>query len=279
MPTNLLRRTGAVCALSLTLAAPLAAQDAGTVVATVGDKDITLGHMIALRQGLPAQYQQLDDRTLFDGLLEQLVQQTALAEQVTDPSSRTQLELDNQTRALLAAELLRQTAADAVTDEAIQAAYDAAFSGADPVTEYNAAHILVETEDEAKEIVAQLNDGADFAELAREKSTGPSGPSGGDLGWFGPGQMVGEFDEAVQNMEPGSVSDPVQTQFGWHVIRLNETRQQDAPALDEVRDRLAAEIQQEAAQKLIDEATADIDVTRPETEIDPALVRDDSLLD
>lgn len=268
----------AVCALSAGLSQPLAAQDADTVVATVNGTDITLGHMIAMRERLPAQYQQLDDQTLFDGILEQLVQQSALADGADSLSRRGELVLENERRAIAASEAIESLAADAVTDEAIQAAYDEAYRGADPATEYNASHILVETEEEAQALIEEIESGADFAEVARENSTGPSGPSGGELGWFTAGQMVPAFDEAVQGMRAGELAGPVQTEFGWHVIKLNDTREKDAPSLDEVRDELTAVVQEQAVGDMVAEATDAAKIERSADGLDPSVLRDDSLL-
>lgn len=266
-------------AAALALALPASAQDASTVVATVNGTDITLGHMIAMRERLPEQYQSLDDQTLFDGILEQLEQQTALGADADGLSAEGELVIENERRALLAAEVVESRAADAVTEEEVQAAYEEAYGDAEPATEYNASHILVETEEEAQSLVTELEDGADFAELAKANSTGPSGPSGGDLGWFQPDAMVAEFADVVQEMEPGAVSAPVQTQFGWHVIKLNEMREMTAPPLDEVRGEIEGQLQLDAVETIVDEAMAGVEITRPETEIDPALLRDTSLLD
>lgn len=268
----------AVCALSASISQPLAAQDADTVVATVDGTDITLGHMIAMRERLPAQYQQLDDQTLFDGILEQLVQQSALADGADSLSRRGELVLENERRALAASEVIESLAADAVTDEAIQAAYEEAYGSAEPATEYNASHILVETEEEAQALIQEIEGGADFAEVAREHSTGPSGPSGGELGWFTAGQMVPAFDEAVQEMSAGELAGPVQTEFGWHVIKLNDTREKDAPSLDEVRDELAAVVQEQAVADMVTEATNAATIERSADGIDPSVLRDESLL-
>ena len=136
----------------------------------------------------------------------------------------------------------------------------------------------METEDEAKELVQGLKDGADFAELAKEKSTGPSGPNGGDLGWFTTGMMVAPFEEAVVAMEDGDISDPVQTQFGWHVINLIQTRMSEAPSLDSLKDELSAEIQDEAIRTKLESLEADATVERTEG-IDAAAMRMDELLD
>ncbi len=120
--------------------------------------------------------------------------------------------------------------------------------------EYKARHILLKTEDEAKAVIAQLDEGADFAELARSKSTGPSGPSGGDLGWFESSKMVKPFSEAVAAMQDGTHSArPVQTQFGWHVIRREESRALPATEFDEAKKTLMAELQQKALQSYVRE--------------------------
>lgn len=108
-----------------------------------------------------------------------------------------------------------------------------------PSKEYKARHILVKTEDEAKALIAELDGGKDFSELAKEKSTGPSGPSGGELGWFGAGQMVKPFADAAAAMEKGTYSKtPVETEFGWHVIMLDDTRDSTPPPFDDVKERL-----------------------------------------
>ena len=270
-------------ALALLLAAPLAAEEmtADSVVATVNGKDITLGNMLVVRAGLPEQYQQLGDDVLWEGILDQLVQQQVLA---SDPrakeTKRVELSLQNEERALLASEAVASVAKESLSDEAVKAAYDAEYAGADLGKEYNASHILVETEDEAKAIAEELRGGADFATVAKEKSTGPSGPNGGDLGWFGPGMMVEPFQKAVEGMEVGAISDPVQTQFGWHVIKLNDKRTKPAPAFEEVRDQLERDMQQKAVQDRLTELTDTATISRDgATGIDPALIRDSSLLE
>ena len=238
----------AACALAALIAAlPLAAsaQDADTVVARVGEVEITLGHVVMMRQQLPPQYAQLPDDLLLKGIVDQLVDQQLLGEQVADVPPSVALKLANERRALLANQAITALMADPVSDADLQAAYDAQFGNVEPEQEYNASHILVETEEEARAVVAELEGGADFAELAKDRSTGPSGPNGGNLGWFGKGQMVPEFEGAVLALEPETVSAPVQTQFGWHVVRLNEVRDVPPPTLDEARGQLEQELRQQ----------------------------------
>jgi Parvulin-like peptidyl-prolyl isomerase len=129
--------------------------------------------------------------------------------------------LQNETRNFLANAALMQVAGEAVTDESVAAAYEAfvaEYGQGEPVTEYHAAHILVRSEEERDQVVAALAEGRDFADVAREFSADGSAQQGGDLGWFGPGVMIPAFQAAVEALEPGQVSEPVQTQFGWHVV-------------------------------------------------------------
>ena len=264
--------------------APATAQDAPdpkTVVATVGGTDITLGHMIALRSSLPQQYAQLPPEVLFDGILEQLVQQTLLMQDFDgELSHQSELIIDNERRAVIAGEVITEVMGGDLDAEAVQAAYDEKYGNVEDETEYKAAHILVETEDEAKALIEELDSGADFAALAKEHSVGPSGANGGDLGWFGAGTMVETFFDAVTALEVGEVSEPVKTEFGWHLITLNETRIKDQPSLDEVRADLEEELRQAAFDAYVKTLEAESEVERADTSgIDPAAINDMTLLE
>ena len=269
-------------AVAAALALPAQAETPGadTVVARVNGQEIKLGHVIIARASLPQQYQQLPPEVLFDAIVEQLIQQSALQQAFGDEEPKAvKLSLENERRSLLAAEEIEKIMAAAASDEDLKAAYDAKYGEGYDEQEYNAAHILVETEEEANALKAELDGGADFAELAKEKSTGPSGPNGGALGWFSKGMMVPEFEAAVMEMQPGQVSRPVQTQFGWHVVKLNETRAMEAPAFDSVREELAGELRQQAVSDRVDELVAGADVERPEVEgLEPAMIQNLDLL-
>ena len=217
-----------------------------TVVATVNGVDITAGHLALMRAQLPQQYQQLPDAALYQALLEQAISQEVLAQSVEEMGKPAELALENEARVIRANVAMTKTADAAATDDALKAAFDKQYADAKPTTEYHAAHILVQTEDEAKAIKADIDAGGDFAKLAQEKSKDPSGSNGGDLGWFGTGMMVPEFEETVVALQPGAVSAPVQTQFGWHIVKLIETREKPVPTLDEVRADLTAQVQQQA---------------------------------
>lgn len=131
-----------------------------------------------------------------------------------------------------------------ISDDDLKAAYDERIKNM-PKNEYKARHILVKTEAEGKALIEALKTGKDFAELAKEKSTGPSGPTGGDLGWFKPQSMVKPFSEAVIAMSPGKVSTaPVETQFGWHVIKLEEQREVKLPEMENMKPQLKRQLEQ-----------------------------------
>ena len=284
-PLTFLAPLALFAALSLPLAAqetaPAEPADPAQVVATVGDTEITVGHMIVAWASLPEQYQSLPDEVLFQGILDQLIQQTALQQQFTgDLPARVELQLENERRPLVAGEAINGIMESPLDDADVQAAYDEEYGNAEQGQEYNASHILVDTEEEAQAIVEEVNAGGDFAAVAREKSTGPSGPNGGQLGWFGAGAMVPEFEAAVIALEPGAVSAPVQTQFGWHVIKLNEVRVQEAPALEDVRGELEMQIRQIRAQTKIEEVTGAASVDRSGAEsVQPSVIKQLSALE
>lgn len=268
-------------AIATTLSLPLQAQDASTVVATVNGLEITVGHMIVARATLPQQYQQLPDEVLFTGILDQLIQQSVLAQSYTgELAPRVTLSIENETRSLTAAETIERIMQGAVSQKAVEMAYEELYDTDSPTKEFNASHILVETEEAAREVLADLEGGMNFAAAARAKSTGPSGPGGGSLGWFGPGAMVAPFEQAVMALEVGEVSEPVETQFGWHVIKLNETRVKDVPALADVREELEQKVREDAVTQQIERLVGEAKIDKSAAiDMNPAVLRDMSLID
>jgi peptidyl-prolyl cis-trans isomerase C len=152
---------------------------------------------------------------------------------------------------LLMESLLDEAAKNAVTDQALHDVYDKAVKDMGHEEEVHAHHILVKTEDEAKAILAELKKGADFEKLAKEKSKDPGAASGGDLGYFTKGQMVPEFAEAAFKLKKGELSEPVKTQFGWHIIRLDDKRTKPAPEFDKVKPQLVQYLERKAQADLI----------------------------
>ncbi len=282
--------TGLLVVLSLTGAAAAQdapaetpAYDASTVIATVNGVDITLGHAIVMRDRLPAQYQSLPDDVLMDGIIDQLVDQTLLASLQSETAETDPLEvrlhLENERRGTLAARVVAERVGAAIDEAAVEAAYAAEVEAFAPVKEFNAAHILVSTEAEAADLIAQIEAGGDFAELAKAHSSDPgSGAQGGALGWFGAGQMVPEFETAVGTLAPGAISAPVQTQFGWHVVKLLEFRDTAPPPLAERRAEIESTLRQAKLQEEIDALRAAATIERPETAAPADAIRQSDLV-
>jgi len=280
-----------VLAASIAFAMPAMAQetatteatyDASTVLARVNERDITLGHVIAIMERLPEQYQTLEDDVLFPGILDQLIDQAMISDTVSaSPETDNALVrtiMQNERLALISKTAIDNVIAEGADEAEVQKAYDAQYGSVEPTSEFNASHILVETAEEAQAVIASVNDGADFAEVAKEKSTGPSGPNGGELGWFGAGVMVPEFEQAVTGMEVGAVSEPVQTQFGWHVIKLNETRDVPPPSLDDVREELSQPLIEAKIKAHIDGIRANSTIEKFEVDVPDSAIRESELL-
>ncbi|MGI9259596.1 MAG: peptidylprolyl isomerase [Gammaproteobacteria bacterium] len=201
-----------------------------------------------------------------DALLEELIEFRLLAraaEQeglIEEGELAAQLEIQR-LQALARAMATNFLDENPATEAELQLAYQQnvdALSG----PQYKARHILVDAEEEALAIIGELDQGADFQELAQTRSTGPSGPSGGDLGWFSPDTMVAPFADAVREMELGSyTAEPVATRFGWHVILLEDYAQQEPPGLEAVRDEIQSFVEQRKIAEYLQELREVADVT------------------
>ncbi len=202
-------------------------------------------------------------------VLAQAAQQQKLADR---DDVKRRLEFDHN-RVLMEA-LLQDTGKAAVSDEAMHKVYDEAVKQAAPEQEVHARHILVATEAEAKEIIAELKKGADFATLAKQKSKDPGAAEGGDLGFFTKDQMVPEFSEVAFKLDKGQISDPVHTQFGWHVILVEDKRTKPTPTFEEVKPQLANYVAHRAQAELVDKLRAAANIER----LDKNPVTDPSVL-
>jgi peptidyl-prolyl cis-trans isomerase C len=254
-----------------------------SVLAEVDGVTLTLGELIAIRRELPEQYQSLPDEVLMEGLVEQLVDQMLLAEAGRKAGLEMRpavaMSLLNQRRAILADAYLRGEVAARATPEAVEALYQERYVDADPQDEVRAAHILVAEEEKAKDLKAQIDGGADFAALAAEHGTDGTKTRGGDLGWFVHAEMVPEFANAAFAMEAGTVSDPVKSDFGWHLIKLDERRERAAPPLEEVREALLGELIQQAQVAILDDLRTGSAIVMPDPPLPSQAIRDDELLD
>jgi peptidyl-prolyl cis-trans isomerase C len=216
----------------------------------ITDEDVKLA-MEDLGPGIPRQLEgKARESYILDFLVdEQLVVQKAQADKLAETPDFAKKMAYLRDKALMET-LLGNVAKAAATDAAIKATYDEAAKNQKPETEFHAHHILVPTEDEAKKALARVKGGEDFAKVAGEVSKDP-GSKGGDLGWFTKDRMVPEFGEAASKLKPGEISEPVKTQFGWHVIKLDETRPKVFPPLDQVKDQVARYVVQKAQSELV----------------------------
>ena len=261
-----------VLSLSLAVPAQLMAQDRITV-ATIDGDSIWLDEIMAVAETLPPEYQQQGIASIYDQLVDDVANSRLAAiaarssglDKEEDVASAMKTAAD---RVLAEAYITREVGKE-ITEEAIQTAYDAYVADTGSRETVTASHILVETEEAARAIIDQLKDGADFAELAREKSTGPSGPNGGSLGSFGRGQMVPAFEAAAFGMPVGGFSDnPVQTQFGWHVIQVSDKGIEQAPELDQMRDQIAANLSRQSFARIVETLRAGTTIeVRPLTDV------------
>ena len=219
------------------------APDPENVVARVNGTAISEVQLDAQVQAMSQRGQAVERSRALDELIDLTLMAQKAESQGLPEQPEIAASIERQRATTLAQHLIRaQLSEFDVTEDKLRQAYQEKVSGMNG-TEYKARHILLEDEKTARSLIEQLGEGADFAALAKEHSTGPTASRGGDLGWFSTDQMVQPFADAVQALEPGShSSEPVQTQFGWHVIRLEETRPVEKPAFDQMKQQLRNEL-------------------------------------
>ena len=235
-------------------------------VATVGGETIWLDEVMQAAETLPEQYRQQPLNTYFDQLVADVVDTrlaaTAARKVDLDQNELVAAAMKMAGDRILAEAYLGDTIRAQITEEAVVNAYNTFVADTASREQVSAAHILVDDEATAKAIITELNNGADFAAVAQEKSTGPSGPNGGDLGTFGRGQMVPSFEAAAFEQPVGSVSaTPVQTQFGWHVIKVNDRSVQPAPSIEEMRGQLINNLSRQNLARILEEMRAGVDIS------------------
>ncbi len=256
--------TGAV-ALSLALGA-VSAHAAGTVVARVNGVEITEAEIAFAEAEVGAEIAGLPAEARRRVLLEYLVEAHLFAE----AAQKTQIGSGKDFEERLAYYKLRalrdtfyeKRVREAVSEAQAKAAYEQQVAKLQPEPEVRVRHILLKSEDEAKEVIKQLQAGADFTELAKKSSDGPSAQTGGDLGYFSRGQMVKQFEDAAFALNPGQISAPVKTEFGWHVIKLEDKRNRPVPSFEEVKEQLMASLVQNQLKTIVQglRATAMVEV-------------------
>ena len=252
------------------------------VLAKVGEVEITLGEVIAFRQTLPEQFQQLPDEVLLESILTQMIDQTLLEnaarESGLDKRAAFRLALRNQRRAVMADAFMSSTLLDQMTEAAIAEAYQTQFVDAPALPEIRSAHILVEDKATATGLKEQLDAGADFATLAAEHSTDATAARGGDRGWLPFQRMVPDYAKAVESMVIGELAGPVQTPFGWHLIRVDGKRNRPVPPLEQVEGALVRQLSQKIETETLETLRTGTVVERMTSELPAGAVRADALL-
>jgi peptidyl-prolyl cis-trans isomerase C len=229
-------------AFALLAGAPVRAEEANPVLAKVNGAEIRASDVALAEEELGPSLAQMDPATKKENVLAFLIDMKIVSKEAEDKKiadrddfktrlafARNRLLMDN---------LLAVEGKAATTDENMKKVYEDAAKQITGEMEVHARHILVETEDQAKKIEEELKKGADFAELAKKESKDPGASDGGDLGFFTKDQMVPEFSAAAFALEPGKISDPVKSQFGWHVIKVEEKRTRKAPDFEQVKPQI-----------------------------------------
>jgi peptidyl-prolyl cis-trans isomerase C len=246
--TATLAVTGCLAAI-LAAGLPARSED-NPVLAKVNGSEIRQSDVALAEEELGPSLAQMDPATKKDNVLGFLIDMKIVAKAAEDKKIENSDDFKRRLAfargRLLMDSLLAGEGKAAVTDEAMKKVYEDASKQITGEQEVHARHILVETEDEAKAIKAELDKGADFAELAKKKSKDPGASDGGDLGFFTKDQMVPEFSAVAFALEPGKISDPVKSQFGWHIIKVEEKRSRKAPDFEQVKAQIETYVTRKA---------------------------------
>ena len=278
----LAKSLSAACGLLAFCSAALAQDQAATenpIVATVNGTEVLRSDIEAVMRTLPDQMRQAPIEQIYPMLLDRvidfkLLEVEAESSDIADDPD-VQPALEQARAAVLRDAMLRKKVEEGSTDEAVKARYEEMKKGEGfSFEEVHARHILLASEDDAKAVITELEGGADFEELAKEKSTGPSGPQGGDLGYFKMGQMVPEFGDAAFGMEIGSTSsEPVKTQFGFHVIRVEDKRKID-PTFEETEPQIRQELARDIVTALVEDLREGVEIERFNMDGSPMVVKE-----
>ena len=252
-----------------------AAAAADPVVARVGTDEIHASELSDAAKALPEELRSMPPNALYPMLLDQLVDRhvvvIAAKKEGLDRDPAVQRMVARATDSALQNALLTREIAPTLTEDAIRARYERDFANKPGETEIHARHILVADEETAKKVIAELNAGADFAELAKKYSTDPGAQSGGDLGFFKKTDMLPEFSEVAFALKAGETTQtPVKTRFGWHVIQVQEIRNAPPPSLEQVHDEIRQTLIQEGVTRLLAQAKTGLPIEKFNVDGSPA---------
>ena len=247
------------------------------IVANVNNEDISLETMIHAMNELPPEIQSQPFMSYYEDLLERVIDIKLFAQEgkkmKLDEEPSVRAAIDFVIEKVLMQAFLSKYVQENIKEENLKASYNNFIADETSREEIKASHILIDTESEAIDVINMLNDGDDFAELAKNKSTGPSGPSGGDLGWFKRGQMVPPFEKAAFSLNKNEITQiPVQTQFGWHVIKIFDKRIPEAPSYESMKSKLIQDLERKIVSKKIQDLRNDALIEKlSSSELEPLL--------
>ena len=247
------------------------------IVANVNNEDISLETMIHAMNELPPEIQSQPFMTYYEDLLERVIDIKLFAQEgkklKLDEEPSVRAAIDFVIEKVLMQAFLSKYVQENIKEENLKASYNNFIADETSREEIKASHILMDTESEAIDVINMLNDGDDFVELAKNKSTGPSGPSGGDLGWFKRGQMVPPFEKAAFSLNKNEITQrPVQTQFGWHVIKIFDKRIPEAPSYESMKNKLIQDLERKIVSKKIQDLRNDALIEKlSSSELEPLL--------
>ena len=257
--------------------APAKPVDPAAVVATINGQPVTEGDLTIAEGDLDQQFSRLPADQRRAAALSAVIEIRLLANEAEAKGLDKDPEFQRRMQFLkdraLHSQVVEQEVSKAITDDEVRARYDKEIADAPPVNEVHARHILVKTKEEAEAIIKQLDKGAKFEDIAKEKSSDAgSGANGGDLGYFGPGQMVPEFEKAAFALKPGTYTkEPVQTQFGWHIIKVEDKRAQQPPAFDQVKEQVRSALIRDKYFELVKQARSQAKIEIPDETLKKAV--------
>lgn len=267
---------------ALAQAAPKPGDD--PVVARVNGEEIRRSSVLAAQETLPPQYRSVPMEQLYPAILKQMIDQKLVSQAARQANLQNDPEVKQRVAQLedrvLQQALLGRTVTAEVTEAKVRERYEQVSKETPATEEVRARHILLDTQDQAKAVIAELAKGADFAELARKRSKGPNAPAGGDLGYFQREEMPKEFADAAFALKPGEVSkEPVKSPVGWHVIKIEDRRKAGPPSYEQSREEIAGQLAQETVEKFVTALREKAKVEsfdmegRPQAEAPPPMMR------
>ena len=245
----------------------------------VNGKIVKFGSAIIAFSKIRQSNRNFDQKTVFSQIVQQLVNEELLSQNIEKENQLTLLALEHEKRSAMAAQMVSKILKNFPNDELLNSAYDNLTEQYKNALEYNASHILVKEEEQAKTILADLKGGKAFEEMAKEHSIGPTGKSGGKLDWFDLNSMVPEFSTALMVLSEGDVSQPVKTKFGWHLIKLNETREKKIPDLKDVKTQLMQNLRQKKINDYLNSLTENSKIEFLGEDINPNEIANIKLLE